>query len=247
MKLKILFAVAFIAAYLVFIVAKIPASIATAWFSAPKHMSIGNVYGTVWGANIDAIKYQNFLIHDVKSELSALSLLMIAPSTSLTFGDALLGGPQGHADITLSSSGISLENTQVTIAASEIVPYLPLPIPVEAFGQVTLELTELAIVDNQCQAAKGVLTWNRAAVTSLEQTVELGGFTADIRCQDSKLALAVSPDNKLGLEYVALIGIDGKTSGQGYLTPGADFPAQWRQGLSFIGNPDSQGRYALNF
>ena len=137
------------------------------------------------------------------------------------------------------------------IAASEVAPYLLLPVPVEAFGVAKLNLEQLELDSMKCQQASGTLSWQRAAATAMEQTVELGDFEGDIRCQNTgkekALAIEVNSDNNLGLSYTASINAKGQVQGQGFIKPGEKFPKQLSQALPFIGNPDNQGRYQLVF
>ncbi|REL28458.1 type II secretion system protein N [Thalassotalea euphylliae] len=246
-KVKIAIAALVVAAYLVFVVALTPAAVVIGHNKLPKGLALGEVSDTIWSPKISAVRYQGVTVHQVDVAVSPWSLLTLSLGADVKFGSRLSDGPQGQGQVLLSSDALSVENLSVQMPASEIVPLLPLPIPLDAFGQAELILDELILVGDQCQHGQGQLTWQRAAVNALEQSIELGSFTAELSCQQGKLAVKVLPNNRLGLQYTALVGLNGQLSGQGYLTPGNNFPAQLREVLPFLGNPDAQGRYALKF
>ena len=236
-----------IAAYLVFVIALTPASVALEQVKLPKTIKLGQVDGTIWSPSISQVNFQGINVHQVNADISPLALLLMSINADVRFGDRLNDGPKGQGNIALSQSEIKASDLTVNMAANEVAPLLPLPIPVEAFGEFQLNITALTLVDNKCQQAQGTLTWQRAAVRAMEQDIELGNFSASISCEQDKLALTLAPDNRLGLSYQVLVNLTGRMSGQGYLQPGADFPKQLKDALPFIGNPDAQGRYLLKF
>lgn len=245
MKTTIGLIATFIFVYLIFVVTQVPANIALGWFKLPSNVNVGQVSGSVWNTELSGVEVNGFAVNNVKTSLSPLSLLTLSPALDATFGGNLSAGPQGVASARLSSNSQTLTDTQVMMAAADIVPYLPVPIPVEAFGQVTLNIEQLEIVEGKCVQAVGTIAWQGAALIALEQEIELGSFNGSLSCQGDRFALALDTNNRLGLSYTASIDLNGRLRGNGYIQPGANFPAQLREALPFIGRPDNQGRYQL--
>ena len=251
MKNKVLFISLFLGCYLVFLLATLPAQLAMQFVSLPKHIALGQVKGSLWQSEISTIQYQDVAINNVSIDLSPITLLFLSPSADISFGGNLVSGPKGQLSVTYSFGEISVQDANIEMPANDVAPYLMLPIDIEAFGNLALNLDELVIDAMQCQQAKGVLNWRRAAATAMEQTIELGDFTANVKChpqgQDKAFALDINPNNNLGLSYLASVTGKGQLAGEGYLQPGDNFPESLKQALPFIGNPDSQGRYQLKF
>ncbi|NMP30422.1 type II secretion system protein N [Thalassotalea sp. M1531] len=247
MKSKLALAGVLVFLYLFFVVALIPANVAVGWFSLPKALKLGEVKGSVWQSEVSSLSFNQFDVQNITASVNPWSLLLLSPSADITFGERLMSGPQGKAYVTLTANELMLSDTTINIAAGEIVPFIPLPIPVEAFGGVVLDIKQLSITSNECIHASGTIHWRRSAVMALEQNIEFGDLKASIRCQNKMLALEIDPKNRLGLTYTALLSLGGKVSGQGYLKPGSDFPTALKQALPFLGNADAQGRYPLKF
>ncbi|REL36949.1 type II secretion system protein N [Thalassotalea euphylliae] len=247
LKIKIALAAVIVAAYLVFVIALTPAALLVEHSKLPKGLALGEVSETIWSPQISAARYQGVTVNQISADVSPWSLLALSPAAEVKFGSRLSDGPEGQGYLALRRDQVEITDFTVQMPAGEIAPLLPLPIELDAFGQAELTIDELTLAGNQCVSAKGRLTWQRAAVNAFEQSIELGSFKGEISCQQGKLAVKVLPDNRLGLQYTALLGLDGRVSGQGYLTPGNNFPAQLRDTLPFIGNPDAQGRYELKF
>ncbi|WP_448213683.1 type II secretion system protein N [Colwellia sp. MEBiC06753] len=247
MKQKLAIVIGAVSAYLIFVIALLPAKTAIGWFSLPKNVELGFVSGSVWHSQISEIRIQGISINQVQAEVSLLSLLTFAPSVDLTFGTPTAAGPSGSASVTLAGNTVQVNEANISMAASEIAPLLPLPIPVNAFGGVKLTVKELAVSQTQCLTADAKVAWQRAAVNALEQDIELGDFAADIQCEKDNLVVNVVPENRLGLTVSTQIQMNGRFSGEGYLQPGAEFPAELKQALPFLGNADAQGRYRLKF
>jgi general secretion pathway protein N len=121
-----------------------------------------------------------------------------------------------------------------------------LPIPLIAGGNVNIKVTEFTLGKPICQRAIGNITWHKAGVTAFDQRIALGSIAAGISCQQGALALAIDPNNNLGLTFTAYVRSRG-VSGSGFLKPGEKFPSTLQSVLPFLGKVDSQGRYRLSF
>ncbi len=251
MKKWFAFTAIFLSSYIAFLLANTPLALVINNVTLPKNIALQGVSGSIWQGEIVKVTINNNEIEKVKTAVGFWSLLSLSPSIQVTFGDAMLSGPEGKLNLTVSSEQLTLTEVELFISANDIAKQLPLPIPLSAQGNVELFLAELVIVmGNQlsCSKAQGDVTWSAAGVVALEQNIKLGKFAAEIACDDGKLLAKVSPKNDLGLSFDGVLALaTQKVSGKGYLKPGAKFPAQLRSALSFLGRPDNQGRYPLRF
>jgi general secretion pathway protein N len=211
----------------------------------PKNVQIANVKGTIWQAHIQQVQAHGVVINDVDSSLSLVSVLMFDPTIDLTFGDAFSAGPEGRLTASGFLSELTIEDLDISVAANDIAVKLELPIDVLAHDHIALKLERFVLGQPICQETVGTVSWQKASVTALDETVTLGHLSATLSCKKGELIADVDPKNDLGLSYSAQIKADGRFSGSGYLQPGAKFPEKLKGLLSFIGNADKQGRYRL--
>lgn len=249
MKKWFLYGGLFIAAYLVFLIATAPASLITSFVTLPKNISVAGLNGSIWQPKADQISAQvskqNIVVENVEANVSLLSLLMMSPSADISFGSTLSEGLAGVANVGASGNQIALNDVAIELPASLVVPYLKAPIPVEAFGMVQVNIDTLVMEQQSCIAAQGNISWQRAAVTALDNTVELGNFNGTLSCQQDVLTLDIAPKNNLGLSFSAYLRKNGRLTGDGTIKPGAKFPKVLNDVLPFIGKKDSQGRYRI--
>jgi len=251
MKKWFAFTAIFLSSYIVFLVANTPLSLVINNITYPKNIVLQGVSGSIWQGEIARVTIDNNAVEKVKTTVSFWSLFSLSPSIQVSFGDAMLSGPEGKLNLTVSSEQLTLTEVELFMSANDIVRQLPLPIPLSAQGNVELFLSEIVIVTgNQlsCSKAEGDVSWSRAGVVALEQNIKLGKFSVEISCDEGNLLAKVSPKNNLGLSFDGVLALaTQKVSGKGYLKPGAKFPSQLRSALSFLGRPDNQGRYLLRF
>lgn len=249
MKKKFAIAVVFLMAYLGFLVATLPAAVLLNQIALPNNIVLSGVSNSIWQAKIEQVSVDKLVINNIQTKLSFWSLFSLTPTLSVTFGDALLAGPEGELDISLSQEKITLADLHLFIKANEIAQQFTLPVPVTAKGDVNITLSHAAINinDNKCIAAEGLVEWSKAGANALNENISLGSFNAEVACEEGTLALLLSPNNNLGLTLNAYVRQGGRISGNGWLKPDAKFPSVLNNALPFLGRKDSQGRYRLSF
>jgi general secretion pathway protein N len=244
----------FFSVYSLFLIATMPVHSLFAFVQLPNNISIKSLTGTVWQANIKQLAIevnkstkQQISIHDINAELSFLSLLMFNPNIELSFGGALVAGPEGKLMLTNLLTTPSIEQAEISMSAKMVAEQLTLPIPLSAKGHVDLNLELFTLGKPVCAAAKGNISWQKASINAFEQNVSLGNLSADLACDKGALAINIDKKNDLGLSFIAYLRQAGQVSGNGYLTPGVKFPAALKTVLPFLGQKDNQGRYRLMF
>lgn len=241
----------FISSYLVFLVSTMPLAFLINTIDLPKKVNVGAASGTIWNGEIAHVAMGNDSVKKIKTQLSFWSFFMLSPKADISFGDAITSGPEGKLTVSVSFSQVSLTDVELFIPANDIAKNLRLPIPVTAQGNAEITFKELSLNTSEtisCAKAQGQVNWKRAGVIALDQTVTLGGLSVDLDCDKGDITAKVSPKNNVGLDLNARYNIaKQKASGQGYLKPGAKFPAELKPALSFLGRIDNQGRYKLKF
>lgn len=245
MKSKLLFAVLFVLAYLLFVITSAPAQLLSLVTPMPANVSYSGLQGSVWNAQIEHAQVDSVELENISTSLSPLSLLSLSPEVFVEIKGGLSDSPTGQGLVQLSEQQISLQELDLQVPANSIVPFLNVPVPVNAFGGVDVNVSTLVMSGNRCISAEGKVTWQRAAVAAFDQTVELGNFTANISCQQENLMLTLEPQNNLGLTFTAQLNKQGRLIGNGYLKPSARFPKPLNNLLPFLGRKDGQGRYRL--
>lgn len=235
----------FLTLYSVFVIALMPANWLVGQITLPKNVSVAGVDGTIWQTKISQVMVDDIVINKVQSSLSFFSLLTLNPKLDISFGDALINGPEGHLQLSGLLADITIENAEISVAASLISDTLDLPIDVVAHEQIQVNIEEFVAGTPICNALDGNLNWQNAAITALDEKVALGKLAAKLSCEKGELIAEVDPKNNLGLMYKAQIKQGGHFSGSGYLTPGQNFPEQLKGALSFLGRADKKGRYRL--
>jgi general secretion pathway protein N len=245
MKKNFAIAAIFLVLYGVFVVALMPANWLIGQVKLPNNVSIAGIEGSIWHTKISQVVVDDIMINQVESSLSVTSVLMLDPKLDITFGDALLNGPEGKLVLSGLLADVTVEDATVSLAANNVVAKLNLPIDVIAHELLTVNVSRFVIGAPICSELDGNFHWRNAAVTALDEKVKLGKLSAILSCNKGELIAEVDPKNDLGLSYRAQIKKDGRFSGSGYLTPGEKFPEQLKSALSFIGKADKKGRYRL--
>jgi general secretion pathway protein N len=244
----------FLSSYLVFIVLTLPVSLLINNVPLPKNIHFSGVQGTIWHAQIAQVNLGNTRLEKVTTRLSFLSLLSLSPEVELTFGDALLSGPEGEFTLRLSSDELSISKLSLLVAANDIISQVTLPLPATAQGNLEVLIDEMRFnyVKSDfntltCNTVVGSAIWNNAGVVALEKNVKLGKFSADLSCKNEAVTVIVNPKNNLGLSFSLYARMNRNLTGDGYLEPGEKFPQVLQSALPFLGNRNAQGRYLLKF
>lgn len=246
MKKVISYSLIFLVTYVIFVVATMPAQFVLNQVTVPKTMNVSGVSGSIWQANIKHVSTKTIEVHDIEAKLSVFSLLTLSPSFDITLGDPLKHGPEGYLTLKVSEESLEVSDANINIAVSDILKNARLPIDVKAKGFIELDIETFSAGKPICQSLKGKAKWAQAKVKAFDQSVTLGTLKADLTCEKGALVLTIDDKNDLGLSYTAYMRKVGKFTGDGFLKPGDKFPENVKPALSFIGKPDSQGRYRLS-
>lgn len=246
MKKVISYSLIFLVTYLIFVVATMPAQFVLNQVTVPNTVNVSGVSGSIWQANIKHVSTQAIEVHDVEAKLSVISLLSLSPSFDITLGDPLKHGPEGYLTLKISDKSLVVSDANINISVSDILKNARLPIDIKAKGFIELDIETFAAGKPICQSLKGKAEWAKAKVKALDESILLGTLKAALTCEKGALVITIDDKNDLGLSYTAYMRKLGKLSGDGFIKPGDKFPENVKPALSFLGKPDSQGRYRLS-
>ncbi len=241
----------FIVAFMVFLVALMPASIALQLASTylPKQLQIGEVGGTIWQGNASAVRYQQHTFKKVNWDITPLGLL-----TGSVKGEFKLGAvrefdaPYGKGSFTygLTDNALALDNTQLRAQAESVIAALNLPMPLKTKGQIQLNLASAATGEPYCDVLTGSIRTNNISVQGLQGWIDIEQINGKLSCKSGAVALSVTEKNPLGLQLEAEMG-KGGAKVSGFVKPDATMPKQVHDAVKFLGRPDQSGRYPLRF
>ncbi|MCJ8319699.1 MAG: type II secretion system protein N [Colwellia sp.] len=246
MKMKFAIAAIFLSVYLAFVIAATPANLVLSYAPLPSGVGLHGVKGTIWQMSIDELVHPQLTISKIEAKLSFWSLFTLNPTISLKFGDTFSDTPSGKLTVSGLFNDVSIQDATINISANYIAQKMPLPIPLNASGEVSLIIEKFVVGKPICQLAQGDVHWPNASVSALNESVNLGLLAAKLSCEQGALAVVIDEKNDLGVSFTAYIRSKG-VSGNGYLKPARNFPEKLQAVLPFLGKPDNQGRYRLSF
>lgn len=238
--------------YLVFLVALFPAAQAWRFAAEPlaramPDLKISGLDGSVWSGRAGMVVFRQALLGEVNWQLSPLPLLLGEASLEamLQSNDGYL---QSHVSTPLAGGRVSLTNTEGQLPVGELLRFTPyLPIALE--GQVALNLSALDIApDGALRRAEGTVVWHQAAM-SAPQALSLGDLQLTLHTEEEgKVAGEISDrGGPLKVKGMLQFSPDRSYRFSGTVAPSADAPASLKQALGWLGKPDAQGQYRLNY
>ena len=232
-----------LAVYLVFLIVKIPASLAVQFIEADDNLAamlqLQGVDGTIWNGHADTARVNKLTLNNLTWDLNVLPMLLGQLDVDVRFG---IDKGHGRANVALGFGGdVELSDVQARVPAQALMPLL-YGFPVALVGEFSANLNNVEIQQGQRFAADGRLVWHGAGV-SAPQALGFGD-----------LALKLEPDGE-GSKGVVSDG-GGPLSVEGTFTvqPNGQYQMNLRlasretgntplkAALGFLGRPDSQGK-----
>lgn len=241
-KIALLFAVVF----LIGLLAMFPAPLAARWFMPTvPGLALGPVSGTLWEGQIASLEYRELGFGRASWSIDPLALLTLSLAADVTLDQA--GGAPLNASVSVSPAGrMNVKNLHGTLGLADLARAGLLPRNI-ARGDLMLDLERLGVVDGAIVAADG-----RAGLAGLQSTllpgVALGSYEGQLEtANDIVVATFSDVEAPLRLSGRAELKPDGSYTVSGSITPTAETPEKLQQGLRFLGQPDSSGRYNFSF
>lgn len=234
--------------YLLFSLVLTPASWWLKLAPIPAELQLGKVDGTLWQGDIAALRYRQLQLTDVRWTFKPLALFSGKLQFNVNSGslqDAT--APYISALASYGFGGAALSDTLVKMPVAQLVPLLPLPLPVAASGELVLDIAEFSQGQPRCSTLGGNSSWQNARLQTPTGTwLELQSLFGQLRCDNGTLVLETDGANVLGLQVKAVVNAE-QILVNGTVKPDASMPQEVHQAMQFLGKPDAQGRYPIRF
>lgn len=214
----------------------------------PPQLQLGTVSGSLWQGEISAVKYQQLYFPAVRWQLNGWRLFTGKMQFTLQSGSKQqFTQPFLDARVSYGFSGAALQNTVVRLPMMQLVPMLPLPLPVAATGDLVLEIADYQQGQPWCQQLQGNVSWLDARLQSpTGNWLELQSLFGALSCEQGTVQLNTDPANALGLDVKVVLNAEQMLV-NGTIKPDASMPDEVHQAMQFVGKPDAQGRYRISF
>lgn len=236
-------------AYLLFLLGLTPASWWLRLAPVPPALQLGPVSGTLWQGEIKQLSYQQLSLPAISWQLKPWSLFTLSATVQVQSGSLQQPAqPYLRGTVRAGLGGLQLQDTMLKLPVATLLPYLQLPLPVQAGGDLLVEIQQLQLVQRQCQQLQGQAGWLDASLQPpTGNWLDLKHIHAYLSCEEGQPVLVTAPDNVLSLAIRATMSPAGELRVQGSLLPDPSLPEEVHQAMRFVGQPDANGRYSLNF
>lgn len=233
-------------AYLVFLVAGVPAAAAWQWLGGDpvlrRAVQLQGLAGTVWDGEAAAARVRGMDLGRVEWELRLLPLAWgeLAARVAFRRDDGSGRGEVGRG----LGGALRLREAELRLPAQALMPLL-YGYPVVPQGEAVARLKRLEVAPGERFTAEGRIVWRGA------------GFAAPRPMDLGDLVVTLAPDGEGGTRGT-LADAGGPLSVEGVLTIGADGTWQLKATLAaresgspvagalrFLGRPDARGRVTL--
>ncbi|ALS31637.1 general secretion pathway protein N [Pseudoalteromonas translucida KMM 520] len=252
MKKIITLSIVFLLSFIVFCIIKLPAAVAIDLAKPyfPKQLEVGQSVGTIWQGQMMQVRYQGEQLNNVRWDVAGWALFTGKLNANVKFGDPRERSDiSGYADVSfgLFNKQVKVTNGLVRSTVERAMQRIQLPLPVTAKGRVILELAEYTSGAPYCESLQGEIASPNIDVQGLNGWFNIGPLGGNLSCKSGDIAILIDPDNTLGLEADAILKANFDFKVSGYVKPDATLPKDVHDAVKFLGRPDNQGRYPLNF
>ncbi|WP_394242678.1 type II secretion system protein N [Vibrio astriarenae] len=246
MRRIILISLLCVVVFLVSVIAHIPASFALSYL--PKQVAqVEGVSGTIWNGQAQRVTAQGQQIGSLQWQVKPASLFMARVEADIRFGRGSAIDLRGRGTVGVGLSGPYAQQFVASVPASYVMSQLPMPIPIDALGQVELTMRDYQFDQPYCASAEGTIAWAAGELSTPVGPILLGPVIADISCQDSQWQVnGALQSAQVSGEFSATLESNNRYDSQGWFKPEAEFPSILSSQLSLVGQPDNQGRYQLS-
>lgn len=240
--------------WLIFVIGQIPA-IWGAWLMTrgSDQLALTGVTGSLWTgrASLASVKLgqKDYPLGELHWDLKPLSLLLLKPCAVIKTRQ---DGQQVEADVCVGLGGsLALYDADISAPATLLKGILPLPIE----GQLSAQLEELQINNQQLQELKGNLSWTGARIFNGNNWMDVGSFAAELSDDNNGgvNAKIFNLDGPVNLQLQAAIAAAGGGNVKGEVSMSQEFTEQinagaWISMFAQADGTDEQGnnRYRVD-
>ncbi|UXI01176.1 type II secretion system protein N [Photobacterium sp. TY1-4] len=248
MKFKLLVSVSFLVVLVASLVAHVP--ISWVWQHVPpvRGLALSGLSGTPWQGSADQLAWQGQNLGRVQWQMDLAALFSAQAAFDVRFGQGSDMNLVGRGRVGYRAQGPFAENLLVSLPAQQVMAQAKVPVPITLAGNLELTVRDYQFQAPFCAELNGTLAWTSGAVSTPMGGLNPGSAIADLTCAQGKVvAVANQSSPDVSSEWQAELTPNRQYALNGWFKPGAAFPAQLGQQLKWLGNPDSQGRYPINY
>ncbi|OEF29449.1 type II secretion system protein N [Vibrio rumoiensis] len=248
MKGKLWYVIIFVFALLVSLIANIPAAWVYTHVPKQRGVDVQGISGTIWNGSVQQLTAERRSLGAVYWSFRPSQLFMGKAEYKIRFGQGSAIKLNGKGDVGVGFSGLYAKNTVVSLPVSELVKFVPMQVPVELKGQLEVSLNDIQYSEPWCKQAAGSVAWTGAQIASPIGQLEPGPVIADLTCKDHIVDLAGKQNNQqVSSDFKVNLNAQSRYKLEAWFKPGTQFPSSMSKQLTWLGNPDGQGRYQFTF
>lgn len=234
--------------YLASLLLSLPATMVVSFLPEDVDIKLNSVSGSLWQGQIAEITYQKkYKVKKVTWKFDWVALFALQLKLDLKFNNGVQA-LSGKGVIGYSLTGAFAENLMIDIKASELLSYLPLPVPITATGDISLIIKSIAQGTPYCQEIDGYLHWQDAKLKTDLGNINLATVNIALTCVDGLVQAQLKQDSdqlttqaSFVLKEKGVYQLNGAIKGKAKLEPSIN------QALSWIGKKDAQGATLFKF
>lgn len=246
MKIKI--TLSFIVIYVVFLVATAPANLINRFM--PKHADIKfeDISGTLWNGKLSNLVYLNkYPLKELTWKIDWLALASLKVQANIEFNNGrreLLG----VGSVAYGTAGAVVNNVNIDMQATELMPYIQMPVPVTPAGRLTLVVESGSLGDPYCGELDGYLVWRGAQVDTPMGNIDLASPNIDLSCAQGNLVASLKQTSEhLTTNANVTLKKGGSYQLQGNIIANEKLDPAIAQAISWIGPKNSKGETQFNY
>lgn len=234
-----------IAAYLVFLLHALPASILTRYvlpsLDRSHNLRLQGVRGTIWQGEAINASVSNFNVGKLNWDLNSWGLLLGKLKLHLQFGH---DDAQGNAYVSVGLGGaVQAEDVNLQLPAENLMP-LFYGYPVSVAGMLRGNLKQVSVERGRVLQAQGRIVWQNASIKA-PQNIEMGDYLITLEPVNlgSKMEISDQGRGPIQAKITIFVKGTGEYRLNGWFKSRDPNQQDITEALRLIGRPDSSGRY----
>lgn len=256
MMKKVLWALAALVVFVVFLVVSMPARFALQFIDVPAGVQLGGVSGRIWRGEVDAVRAGDIILRDVQWRLRPAHLLSGQLRLDVVIGEHVDNLVVGQARLGIRRTQVSVSQMILEARLTDLAAYAPQPSPFPLRGDVQLRVDSFIIeqpFSGQAFTEQQVCTQANGRVELLEGAMQvganwesLGELQATLGCEQGWVTGELLP-NTLGLTAFIRMNMH-QAQGEFQIHESAQAPRSVRNLVAMLPEQARRvQRFSLNF
>lgn len=237
-----------VSCYLLFTLLLTPAAWWLKLVKLPPQLQLGAVSGTLWQGQVSQLQYDKLQFGALSWKLNGWALLTGQARFFVQTGSMQQSAqPYIKGNVGYGVTGAAMQQLMLRLPVSQVLPLLPLPFPVDATGNLVLDIASYRQGQPWCSTLAGSASWQDANLkTPAGNWIALQSLFGDLSCASGTAVLTTDGANLLGLDIKAVLNAE-QLLVNGTIKPDPSMPQEVHQAMQFVSKPDAQGRYTISF